>query len=281
MSDGTFPYTFPFFFYDTPQKKVRAFVGIKPQNPTVSDPIIIATSWFPTGSSTYTVGISSSSLYFKIDGELKATIPLDETLFGNIKFGEGNYHSYDKMLFQLIDTSYQDWGDTSNFSYISGALNSYSIKDLSRGLMISTDSGNTWTEVSGQKLDIMLGWNYDYIRGEYKDEESIEKYGLHLYRHSENLITKKKDAETLARRYVETYKDGVKTGAITIKGRTGISIKEKFRLKIPRLGINEVIHIASYKQIFNKNGFFTQINYGSEPYDIAVKIARLEKRVFS
>ena len=280
MSNGTFPYTFPFYFYDTPQKKVRAFVGIKPQNPDVTDPILIATGWFPTGSSTYTVGIFSSSLYFKIDGELKATIPLDETLFGNVKFGKGNYHSYDKMIFQLIDTSYQDWGDISNFSYISGALNSYTIKDRSHGLMISTDSGNTWTEQSGQKLDIMLGWNYDYIRGEYRDEDSIAQYGLHMYKHREELIRRKKDAETLARRYVQVYKDGVKTGKILIKGRVGINIKEKFRLNIPKLGINEVIHIASYRQIFNKKGFFTEINYGSEPYDIAVKIARLEKRVF-
>jgi len=281
MSNDTFPYTFPFYFHDTPSKQVRAFVGIKPQDPAVDDPIIITTPWFPTGSSTYTVGISSSSLYFKIDGELKATINLNQTLFGNIKFGNGNYHNFDKMLFQLIDTSYQDWGDTSNFSSISGSLNSYSIRDLSRGLMISTDGGNNWSEVSGQKLDIMLGWNYDFVRGEYKDEESIEKYGLHLYRHTENLITRKKDAETLARRYVQTYKEGVKTGSIMIKGRTGITVKEKFRLKIPKLGINDVIHIASYKQIFNKKGFFTQINYGSEPYDIAVKIARLEKKVFS
>ncbi|RLA81653.1 MAG: hypothetical protein DRG33_00090 [Deltaproteobacteria bacterium] len=154
------------------------------------------------------------------------------------------------------------------------------IKDIARSLYYSTDSGATWTNDPDHKLDVILAFNYDNITGMYADSGSIEKYGLHFQRRSENLIVNRNDAETLARTIVDTYKDGLYTGSITIYGITGVSLNSKFRLKLPNLGFNEDLNIVSYKHRIDKSGFTTTINYGSEPYDIAVKVARLEREVF-
>jgi len=281
MSNEGFPYTFPFYFADSFQKRVRAFVstwirmkkGTYPQHKT--------TLWFPTGSSSYTCRISGNKLYFYIDGEFKDAIKLEDlTLDGNVQFGDGRPHNFSTLRFSLIDTACSGQGDVGDFAHISGAVTWLHVKDIAKSLYYSTDSGSSWSQDPNHKLDVILGFNYDNITGLYADSGSIEKYGLHFQRRSEDLIVNRNDAETLARTIVETYKDGLYTGSITIYGVTGISLNSKFRLKLPHLGFNENLNIVSYKHRIDKSGFTTTINFGSEPYDIAVKVARLEREVF-
>lgn len=240
-------------------------------------------AWQPTGSSSYRCMISGQHLYFYIDGELKDTINLSNvTLDQGVAFGRGYPHNFNAIVMKLIDTAYSSQGAVAPIGYfphISGALLSYQINDLAQGLKISYDSGSTWTSFPERKLDVVLAWNYDYVTGRYQDSGSISTYGHHFYKVTEPLITTREDARTLAKRYVETYKEGIKAGSIVIRGRTGISLENKFRLYLPEVGINETLVIASYQQRIDKNGFTTRINYGTVPYDIAAKVARLEKKV--
>jgi len=285
MTDGGFPYTFPFFFEDSFQKQVRAFVMVDLTEHDTAKPQVKFGAWQPTGSSTYRCMISGLKLYFYIDETLKDTINLsDLTLDQNIKFGRGSPHNFNTLVFRMIDTAYSSQGVVASsgaFPWISGALWEYSVEDLAQGLKVSYDSGSSWTLHPDKKLDLVLGWNYDYVTGRYKDSGSIQTYGPHFYKVSEPLITTRDDARTLARRYVETYKDGIKTGSVTIKGKTDISLSNKFRLYLPEVGINETLVIASYQQRIDKNGFTTRINYGTVPYDIAAKVARLERKIES
>lgn len=285
MTDSGFPYTFPFFFEDSFQKRVRAFVMVNLTEDDTTNPQVKFGAWQPTGASTYRCIISGHSLYFYIDGTLKDTINLqDLTLDQNVKFGRGYPHNFNALMLRMIDTAYKDKGDVGSigdFPQISGSLWEYHIEDLAQGLKISHDSGSTWTSYPDRKLDVVLAWNYDYVTGRYKDSGSIQTYGPHFYKVSEPLITTRDDARTLARRYVETYKDGLKTGSVTIKGKTNISLSNKFRLYLPEVGINETLIIASYQQRIDKNGFTTRINYGTVPYDIAAKVARIERKLES
>jgi len=280
MTSDTFPYTFPFFFYDTVEKRVRPFLMVNLTSDETTLPQVKHGAWQPTGSA-YKCVLSGNYFYFYIDGVLKeqwdiSNIVLDQ----NIKFSKGYPHNYNVFRFQLIDTAYSSQGVVDDFASISGNITGYKVKDLSTGLQISNDSGQTWTSVPGKKLDVVLGWNYDTITGRYSDEDSINQYGPHFYRVSEPLITTNDDALTVAKRYVETYKDGLKTGTITIDGKTGIDLTSKFKLYLPEVGINETLNIVSYTQRIDKNGFTTTINYGTEPFDIAAKVARLEREVY-
>jgi len=275
-----FPYTFPFYFDVEFGRRVRAFVARKITSADTLRPQYVFGNWQPTGSHTYKVRLDRNKLKFYIDGTLKDEINLSDIILdGNVQFGQGHPHNWNRFRFQLIDTAYSSQGVVSDFCEISGSISHLEIKDLSEG--IAYYSGGSWTYYGDRKLWIQLGWNYDNVVAESYDQNSINTYGLHLKRISEPLAHSEEDAKALADRYVAKYKDGVKTTRITIKGKTGIDITKKVKVKIPEMNVNEDFEVASYIHEIDKRGFRTTLHLGQHPYDLAGKVAKVEKYIES
>jgi len=263
------------------EKGVRLFIAKDITTNDTTLPEYKFGGWCSTGSS-YTLKLLSNSLDLYVDGVKEDTFDISDVILdGNYKFGAGNVYDWNKFKIQLVDGSYDIYGKSGSLSTISGNITYYEVRPLTNyPLAISDDGGNTWTKYNNRKLHYKIGWNYDYITGRKSDASSISTYGRHFYKVYEPLITTTDDANALAQKYVDTYKDGLKVGSITINGKTGIDIREKFRLSGAHINFNEKLEIASYTQSIDKNGFTTTINYGTEPFDIAAKVARLEREVY-
>jgi len=180
-----------------------------------------------------------------------------------------------------LRVTYMKYGDVSDYGNISGNIDWYSVQPITNLLAISDDNGQNWTTYSDKMLNQVVGWNYDYItKKKFAPDSNLNKYGKHLYTINEPLITSKEDAEALAQQYLNTYKSGLKVGSVVINGRTGIDLQSKFKLSGTYIDFNEELNISSYIQKIDKNGFTTTINYGTEPFDIAKKVANLENEVY-
>jgi len=144
----------------------------------------------------------------------------------------------------------------------------------------STNGGSTWTVNNQKTLRFKLGWNKHNAYGEYSDDTSIASYGKHSKRFSEELITSDTDALNYAVGIVEAYKSPKYSGVLTIYGQTGLDITKYITLNLPSYGINEEVDLISYTHIFDRKGFRTKIAFGYPPYDIAAKVAKLERDVY-
>lgn len=262
-------------------KGVRPFLADDITYSSPANPQYSHGDWELTGSKTYKCQLDGTNFLFYIDGVLRQTWDIsDVTLDGNYKFGAGNVYDWSGFRIQLIDSASGSIGDTYNLSRISGNITYLKVVGSEDYLSTSTNSGQTWTNDTEKHLLYSVGWNYDNVKGTATDTTSINKYGTHFYKVSEDLLTTYVDCDNYAQRLVDTYKSGVATGTLIIDGRTDVDIKSKFRLSGTNLGLDKDLTITQYTYTVGKDGFTTEIAYGEAPYDIARKISELENEVF-
>jgi len=263
-------------------KKVRPFLSNDITNSNPGNPQYRYGDWQATGSNAYKCQIDGTNFNFYVDGLLKQNWDITNiTLDGGYKFGIGHIYDWSGFRIQLIDTASGNAGDTFSGATLSGNITYLKIVGSEdECIATSTDSGATWTKDSDKYLIYDIGWNYDNVRGSYSDIDSVAKYGKHFYKTSEPLFTTYQDCDNYAERLVDTYKSGITKGEVSIIGRTGINLGQKFTFNASNLGVNELFIIAQYNQLIDKEGFKSVIYYGGVPYDIARKVSQLEGEVY-
>jgi hypothetical protein len=266
-----------------PKYSVRPFLSkdITSSNPT--NPEYQCGLWTMTGSASYKCELLGTNFNFYVDRVLNQTWDISNiTLDGNYKFGLGNTYDWDTFRFQVIDaTGDSIYMGSSNLPSISGSiswLKTYAIPD--QYLATSIDSGVNWTIDNTNQLVYEIGWNQDYVWGESNSQTSIDNFGLHYYSVSEPLLTTYTDVLNYANNIRDTYLSGITKGSLIINGRTDITLDSKFALYGSNLNIDDEFIISEFTHSIDNRGFTTNIAYGEAPYNIAIKLANVEKELF-
>jgi len=147
-------------------------------------------------------------------------------------------------------------------------------------ILTSEDGGSTWIRRNA-RLRYGLGWNKDYITATASDSTSQSNYGKQFRRFPAtgyyNFIKTQADAQAFIDAIIEAFKNPLDRATLRIEGNENITLKQKFTLNIPSLGINsELWKISGYTHEITPSGFFTTLYAGEMPFDLAQEIRRLQ-----
>ena len=137
----------------------------------------------------------------------------------------------------------------------------------------TTDSiGN----IPSGELAFKLAWSEstEGIRATAINQDSIDDYGIHYKKIYDDNITTLEQARARADEIVANSTTIPKKGSITINGREDVSVNYYISASLSNYGIEELWDIVSYTQKIDNKGFFTTINYGKQPFDIASEVAK-------
>jgi len=148
----------------------------------------------------------------------------------------------------------------------------------------SWDAGYSWstnatdpTQVPEGNMRVKLGWTEGDITATSSNLASIATYGRHFKKINDSSITSFDQANTRASLEVSGMTSIPKKGRLVIDGIEDMSNEYMFSANLTNFGIDEKFDIKSYTQRIDKNGFTTEITYGKHRFDIAQKVAQLER----
>ena len=152
----------------------------------------------------------------------------------------------------------------------------------------SWDHGINWssnaddpTQVPSGNISFKLGWKQGQLAATSTSAWSISEYGRHFKKINDSNLSTEEQLITRASKEIQNYSSLRKKGTMTIDGRIGLSVEYSFSAQLTNYGINETLDIVSYTQrITPQVGFVTEINYGTQPYDIARDVEKLKGEVY-
>ena len=127
-------------------------------------------------------------------------------------------------------------------------------------------------------MSFKLGWKQGEITATSSNQASIDLYGRHFKKITDSNITTFEEANTRAS-LGASGSSIPKKGTLTINGTTDIGLDYQLSGSLTNFGINEKMDIVNYTQIIDSRGFLTKITYGKVSFDIARKLAELERQV--
>jgi len=160
------------------------------------------------------------------------------------------------------------------------------VTDYDGKITFSNNEGTDWyshatssSTVPDGNMSMQLGWKQGSISAKASNQTSIDLYGRHFKKISDENINTLETAQTRADQEVLNMDSIPRKGTITIEGRTDMSTEYMFSSNLTNFGISSLWDIRSYTQKIDKNGFTTTINYGEQPFDMAAKVSKLEKQL--
>ena len=159
----------------------------------------------------------------------------------------------------------------------------YYSADTNEGYTVleSYDSGSTWHQVGSSQRNISyyVAFDKESVTGVYYDQDSINKYGIRFKKITDSSITSAELALQKAKALVEQYSEVKAKGNVTILGNVDIDLSSILKLNLPSYGLSGQFDVRAFTHIIDNRGFRTRIQFTSHEYDIAAKVARLEKKV--
>jgi len=149
------------------------------------------------------------------------------------------------------------------------------------GWSSNSDAGMSDIVPSGN-LTFNLGWSTaGNITATATNQQSIDSYGRHYKVINDSTITTLEEAQTRADYEVSGMHKAVpKKGSLTINGREDMSVDYRFSSNLTNFGITDIWDVVAYRQVIDKEGFKTEIDYGRHPFDFIRHISELEKEVY-
>jgi len=188
-----------------------------------------------------------------------------------------------KVEYGILDTLEESVTFTDSIAFITGMpIYYYEPSTTSQFTISSPDI----LEFSGLEEDDSLIRNYIIVlgtgvRATTSDSTSISTYGRYTYRYKNEDITDSTDAATIAGQILTNYKNSKSKGSFKIKGKTGVTTRQQFTLKMPELGLtSEEYEIVQYNHSITGSGFYTTIYFGEAPWDITREVTNLLRTVY-
>jgi len=172
--------------------------------------------------------------------------------------------------------------------HLSDAWKFYYNQDSDIGkVALSYDHGYKWStnatdpdRVPPGDLLFRIGWKQGSTTYTAIDTDSLSTYGRYYKEIRDDSITTYSAARLRAEAEIDAYKNKTRKGHFTIDGNLDVSLTSRIQSNLDYLGISGQHDVVSYTHRIDGRGFTTTINYGVQPYDIAKKVASLEREVF-
>jgi len=162
------------------------------------------------------------------------------------------------------------------YYYDSGTSYPYVLAVLDDGKWRTSEYGGA---VPSGSMRFKLGWSRETVKARASNQASIDLYGRHFKKIVDTGITSYEAALQRALQEVSGMESVPQSGRLVIKGRVGITPEDLIQVDLPSYEISGIYDIRRYTHRIDDKGFTTTIVFGFHPYDIAAKVASLEKKI--